>query len=318
MKHYIGIDVSKRDFHACFNEAGDIIKFYNTRIGIYDFLVYLKQNRFSKGNTLIGLESTGSYHLQLSFLATKAGYTVNIINPLITRRQSQSAVRSVKTDVHDAGLIRLCLIKGAGHPFRDSATSLALKTLVRQRANFSMLRLHTKLRQEEVTLRESYLENEISPVNRELVEFLNEKILFLDRKIRKFNPELQKLLQSIPGVGPQTASTCVAEIGDIARFPDSGKLTAYIGLDSRVYESGTSIHGKGYISKRGSKILRTRFYNAASVAVLHDNIFREYFMKKRSEGKPYRVALCAVMHKMVHTVFAVWTRGTPFVKKLNK
>lgn len=79
-----------------------------------------------------------------------------------------------------------------------------------------------------------------------------------------------------------------------------------------MYESGTSIHGKGYISKRGSKILRTRFYNAASVAVLHENIFREFFQKKRSEGKPYRVAICAVMHKMVHVVFAVWKRGTPF------
>ncbi|PJC39150.1 hypothetical protein CO044_01325 [Candidatus Peregrinibacteria bacterium CG_4_9_14_0_2_um_filter_38_9] len=86
---------------------------------------------------------------------------------------------------------------------------------------------------------------------------------------------------------------------------DSKTLTAYIGLDSRVYESGTSIKGKGYISKRGSKILRTRFYNAASVAVLHENIFREFFLKKRSEGKPYRVALCAVMHKMVHVVYAV-------------
>lgn len=67
-----------------------------------------------------------------------------------------------------------------------------------------MMRLQTKLRQEEVCLRESYLKN--------------------------------------------------------------------VGLDSRVYESGTSIHGKGYISKRGSKILRTRFYNAADVAVLHENI----------------------------------------------
>ena len=96
---------------------------------------------------------------------------------------------------------------------------------------------------------------------------------------------------------------------------DSKTLTAYIGLDSRVYESGTSIKGKGYISKRGSKILRTRFYNAASVAVLHENIFREFFLKKRSEGKPYRVALCAVMHKMVHVVFAVWNRNTPFINQ---
>jgi transposase len=313
MKHYIGIDVSKRDFHACFKEDGDVLKFSNTIEGIGVFLNYLKQIRLNKKTTFIGLESTGSYHLQLAFLATKAGYLVSVINPLITHRQSQRAVRSVKTDVHDTRVIRLCLINGEGHPFRDTSTSLVLKTLVRQRAKISMLRLQTKLRQEEVSLRESYLGNEISCVNKELVEFFDEKLLVLDRKIRKFEPGLQKLLQSIPGVGPQTASTCVAEIGDITRFPDAKALTAYVGLDSRVYESGTSIHGKGYISKRGSKILRTRFYNAASVAVLHENIFREFFLKKRSEGKPYRVALCAVMHKMIHVVFAVWRRGTPFV-----
>jgi len=237
---------------------------------------------------------------------------------LITRRQSKSVVRSVKTDAHDSVLIRLCVIQGVGHPFRDTADSLALKTLVRQRAGLSMFRLQAKLRQEEVCLRESYLENDISEVNKELVEFFDEKILFLDRKIRKFNPGLQKLLQSIPGVGPQTASTCVAEIGDIMRFPHAKALTAYVGLDSRVYESGTSIHGKGYISKRGSKILRTRFYNAASVAVLHENIFREFFLKKRSEGKPYRVALCAVMHKMVHVVFAVWKCVSPFINDVSR
>jgi len=83
-------------------------------------------------------------------LATKAGYGVNVINPLITSRQSKNAVRSVKTDIHDAGLIRLCAVNGAGHPFRDTSDSLALKTLVRQRAKVSMLRLQAKLRQYEI------------------------------------------------------------------------------------------------------------------------------------------------------------------------
>ena len=317
MKKYIGIDVSKRDFHVCFAEIGDILKFDNSHDGIDIFLAHLKLHKFSNRNTLIGLESTGSYHLQLSFLATQAGYTVHVINPLITRIQHKTSVRSVKTDAHDAVLIRVCTVNGAGHPFRDSASSLALKTLVRQRAKFSMLRLQAKLRQEEVSLRESYLDYEISAVNGELVDFFDAKLLFLDRKIRKFNPQLQKLLQSIPGIGPQTASTCVAEIGDIERFTHARRLVAYVGLDSRVHESGTSIHGKGYITKRGSKILRTRFYNAASVAVLHENIFSQFFQKKRSEGKPYRVALCAVMHKMVHVVFAVWKRGTPFTNQIS-
>lgn len=102
--------------------------------------------------------------------------------------------------------------------------------------------------------------------------------------------------------------------GDINRFKKPEQLVAYAGLDPRVFESGESVRGKGYITKRGNKILRTRLYNAASVAVLHDNMFKTFFQKKRSEGKPYKVALVAAMRKMTHVIHAVWTRGTPFEK----
>ena len=66
----------------------------------------------------------------------------------------------------------------------------------------------------------------------------------------------------------------------------------------------------------GGEVRRTRLFNAASVAVLHPNIFQSFFQKKCSEGKPYRVALVATMHKMVKVIFAVWMRNTPFVDQL--
>ncbi|MBI2463456.1 IS110 family transposase, partial [Candidatus Peregrinibacteria bacterium] len=179
---------------------------------------------------------------------------------------------------------------------------------------FSTLRLHTRLKDEEVKHRESYLNSSITTVNSELCSFLDQKIKALDIILRKYHPHLQKLLKSIPGIGPQTAVTLLSEIGDIKRFQSPEKLVAYIGLDPRVHLSGTSIHGKGYITKRGNKLLRTRLYNAASVAVLHPNIFQDFFQKKRSEGKFYRVAR-AVMRKMVHVIHAVWSRGTPFINE---
>lgn len=181
-----------------------------------------------------------------------------------------------------------------------------------------MLRHRTRLKHEEVLKREDYLGIEISTINRELYGFLDDRIKNLDVILRQYESKAQKLLQTIPGIGPQTAVTLLSEVGDITRFPDAQKLTAWIGLDPRVHLSGTSIHGKGYITKRGNKLLRTRLFNAASVAVIHPpNIFYEFFRKKRSEGKPYRVALCAVMRKMVHVIHAVWTRETPFVNELK-
>lgn len=313
MKYHIGIDISKRDFHVCFEEGGNIEKFSTATNGIGDFLKRLKEQKMTQGKTLIGMEATGSYHMPVAYQCTQSGYTVNVINPLITKKQNQTNLRRVKTDSSDAVLVRNCLMKGAGYPFRESAETIKLKTLVRQRARFSMLRHRTRLKDEEVRYREEYLDIQITSLNRELYDFLDERIRHLDTQLRTYESPTQKLLRSIPGVGPQTAVTCISEVADITRFQDPQKLTAWLGLDPRVHESGTSIHGKGYITKRGNKLLRTRLFNAASVAVLHENIFQKFFLQKRSEGKPYRVALCAVMRKMVHVIHAVWSRGTPFI-----
>jgi len=318
MTHYIGIDISKRDFHACFTEGGDVLIFTNDTTGIKKFIKYLKSIKCTTGNTIIGLESTGSYHLPVAYLCTQAGYTINVINPLITKRQNQTSLRRVKTDKQDAKLIRYCTVNGAGYSFCESAQTLGLKVLVRQRSQYSMLRHRARLRHADVQEREKYLNISITSVNQDLYDFLDNKIKLLDIVLRKYESKTQKLLQTIPGVGPQTAVTCVSEIGDINRFPDAQKLTAWLGLDPRVHQSGTSINGKGYITKRGNKLLRTRLFNAASVAVVHPpNIFYEFHQKKLSEGKPYRVALCAVMHKMVHVIHAVWRNEAPFVNKFK-
>lgn len=313
MKYHIGIDISKKDFHVCFEEDREIEKFRNEKTGIDKFIQTLKEQKMTADKTLIGMEATGSYHLPVAYRCTRFGYTVNVINPLITRKQNQTGLRRVKTDSSDARLVRYCLVNGAGYPFCETAETIKLKTLVRQRARFSALRHRTRLKDEEVLHRERYLDIQITGLNKELYDFLDEKIGLPDAELRTYKSSMQKLLQSIPGVGPQTAVTCLSEIGDIYRFSDAQKLTAWVGLDPRVHQSGTSIHGKGYITKRGNKLLRTRLFNAASVAVLHKNMFQRFFQKKRSEGKPYRVALCAVMRKMLHVIHAVWSRGTPFI-----
>src|SRR3989338_8240236 len=313
MKYHIGIDISKRDFHVCFDEGEIIEKFCTTETGIDSFLSALRKKNMTTGRTLIGMEATGSYHLPVAYQCTQAGYTVNVINPLITKRQNQTNLRRVKTDSADAKLVRQCVKNGAGYPFCETAETIKVKTLVRQRARFSMLRHRSRLKDEEVVHREGYLNVKITALDKDLYDFLDERIKTLDAELRTYESSTQKLLQSIPGVGPQTAVTCLSEVGDIRRFPDGQKLTAWVGLDPRVHQSGTSINGKGYITKRGNKLLRTRLFNAASVAVLHENMFQKFFLQKRSEGKAYRVALCAVMRKMVHVIHAVWTLGTPFI-----
>lgn len=314
MQQYIGVDISKRDFYACFTENGDSIKFNNDHQGIETFIRHLVKNNYSKQKTTIGVESTGAYHLPISILCSNKDYIIKVINPLITKKQNQTNIRQVKNDKKDAHLIRHCLTTGAGYQFHETTESLILKNLVRQRDYLSSLKRTFNIKQQDITYKEEYIKNKITSVNEELFQILEDKIKQLEKELKHHNPQTQKLLQSIPGVGPITAISFISEVGDINRFKTSKQLTAYIGIDPRTHESGTSIKGKGYITKRGNKILRTRLFNATSVAVLYPNIFQSFFLKKRSEGKPYRVALVATMHKMTHVIFAVWKRGTPYIE----
>ena len=312
--NYVGIDMAKNDFYACLSDIIEPQKFNNDTKGIKSFFKHLKQHDFQKENTLLGVESTASYHLKLCIETCERDYQIKVINPLIVRKQNQTDLRRVKNDKKDSRLIRFCLIGGAGYIFDNDSEAMILKSLIRQRDSLVFSKLKFTRQQDDIRLKEKCLKQSISSVYTEIINVLEEKINLLKADLRLYRPKEQYLLESIPGIGPITAASFISEVGDINRFKKPEQLVAYAGIDPRVHQSGISVNGKGYISKRGNKILRTRLFNAASVAVLHDNLFKTFFQKKRAEGKPYRVALVATMRKMTHVIHAVWTRGTPFVK----
>ncbi|MBU0707353.1 IS110 family transposase [Patescibacteria group bacterium] len=312
--NYVGLDMAKNDFYACLNDIIEPMKFNNDTKGIKSFFNHLANHDFNKDNTVLGVESTASYHLKLCLDSSQYGYKIKVINPLIVKKQNQTDLRRVKNDKKDSRLIRFCLIGGAGYLFDNDPEAIILKSLIRQRDSLAFAKLKFNRQQTDIRHKEKCLKQDINPIYAEIINVLEDKIDFLKHELRLYRPKEQYLLESIPGVGPITAASFVSEVGDINRFKKPEQLAAYAGIDPRVHQSGTSVNGKGYISKRGNKILRTRLFNAASVAVLHDNMFQKFFKKKRSEGKPYRVALVATMRKMTHVIYAVWTRGTPFVK----
>jgi transposase len=312
--NFVGIDMAKNDFYACLNDLIEPQKFNNDTKGIKLFFSHLKSHNFQKDNTLLGVESTASYHLNLCIDATERDYKIKVINPLIVKKQNQTDLRRVKNDKKDSRLIRFCLIGGAGYLFDNDPEAIVLKSLIRQRDSLTFSKLKFTRQQADIRLKEKYLKRDISPAYAEIINVLEDKINLLKADLALYRPKEQYLLKSIPGIGPITAASFISEVGDINRFKKPEQLVAYAGIDPRVHQSGVSVNGKGYISKRGNKILRTRLFNAASVAVLHENLFKTFFQKKRGEGKPYRVALVATMRKMTHVIHAVWTRGTPFVK----
>lgn len=126
------------------------------------------------------------------------------------------------------------------------------------------------------------------------------------------------LLKSIPGVGPLTAATILAEIGDIKRFPSVKQLTAFAGLDSSVYQSGTFKANQNRISKRGSTYLRTALYQATVAGIskqVHgprNDVLSRYYQQKLSEGKLPKVAIVATSNKLLRIIFGIWSSQKPF------
>lgn len=316
--NFIGIDMAKDSFVAAFNELGEPQLFENTTQGIKGFFKHLTKLDFKPDNTILGVESTGSYHLRLSMSCQNQYYTIKIINPLIVKKHNQTNLRRVKNDKKDALLIRYCLIQGYGYQFQTTKDEFMLKALVRQRNRLSAFKIQLHRQDQDIKLKEQSVKTKINSIYANLEKQVEKQIKQIEIKLKQFNQPTQQLLQTIPGVGPITAASFISEITDINKFSQPKYLTAYIGIDPRVHESGTSIKGKGYITKRGNKILRTILFNAVSVSVLHPNMFQRFFQKKRSEGKPYRVALVATMRKMAHVIYAVWTNNTPYQDNYNQ
>lgn len=126
------------------------------------------------------------------------------------------------------------------------------------------------------------------------------------------------LLRSIPGVGEATATTVLAEIGDIKRFPGVKQLVAFAGIDPSVFESGKFKSSNNKISKRGSPYLRKAIYQATVAGISNrasgplNLILRDFYLRKINEGKPIKVAIIATANKLLRMIYGILSSQKPF------
>ena len=120
-----------------------------------------------------------------------------------------------------------------------------------------------------------------------------------------------EIITSISGINKRTASTFLAEIGCIGNYASYKNLIAFAGIDPTVYQSG-KFEGSSRISKRGNRHLRRVIWLMTTCVIQHNAAFRAYFIKKRSEGQPFKKAVFATAHKLIRVIFAMLTQRTMF------
>jgi len=135
--------------------------------------------------------------------------------------------------------------------------------------------------------------------------FLEEQLDQIDYKIEELYDSIDCHLQSIPGVGKVTLAIIVAEIGDINKFDSPKKLISFAGIDPSEKQSGNFKSTDDKSSKRGSPYLRYAINQAAFTAMTNIPEFREYYLKKKSEGKHHKVALAGISRRLLTIIYYI-------------
>jgi len=146
---------------------------------------------------------------------------------------------------------------------------------------------------------------------------------FLDRQITEAEAQLAGLLDgdtarrllTIPGVGPATVASLLAEIGDIWRFTDVDQLLAYAGVHPKEQSSGKKgerPETSWTMAKTGNAYLRAAAYRMAIAGIKHNPVIRSHYARKRAAGKSPMNAVGHCMSKALSLVWGVWRSGQNF------
>ena len=144
------------------------------------------------------------------------------------------------------------------------------------------------------------------------LNLLEEQCQEIDKEIETLMEQLPQHITSIPGVGAVTGAAILGEIGDINRFDSPEKLVAYAGIDATVYQSGNFEAAETHMSKRGSPFLRVALWQAASMAALYDPQLKDYYQKKKAEGKHHGTVVGAVSRKLLSRIFIILKENRPY------
>jgi len=318
----IGIDVSKKTLDISIASEGKKKheKEINEISGFEKIIASIEQFQLKKDVVII-IEATGGYHYGIVYYLLEQRFTnVKVINPSIAKSFSQmNNIRGTKTDKVDSILLAKL---GKIHDlpsYRESKEDIEKKQIVA-----GLIGLRKSLREHKQ--RQNHFKHQLKVIQCDaILQSMNAVIVLLEKEIKKLEKLLCKLtekdtqiISSIPGISEKGAAVISTQIGDISRFKNVKQIIAFSGLDPKIQESGTSLHGNGRISKKGNEILRCSLVQCAWYVYMQaikrkgGKIFVDFVERLQKKNKHYYQILCAIAHKLLGIIFSLLKKGEKY------
>jgi len=290
---YVGIDVAKATLDVAIGSDGELVQVENNEAGIARLLERLGEVE----PTLVVLEATGGYETVVAGAIVGRGIAVAVVNPRQVRDFAKATGVLAKTDRIDARVLARFAeaVRPEPRPLPTAEAKELEEYLSRRRQLVDMLTME-KNRQSIAT-------------TERMKKSLKKHIDWLEEALRRANDDIDKairnspawreqedLLRSVPGIGPVSARTMLAELPELGRL-NRKKIAALVGVAPLNRDSGTLQGSRTCWGGRAS--VRQVLYMAAVTAVRCNPVIRRTYAALRTRGKKHKVALVACMRKLL-------------------
>ena len=290
---YVGVDVCKAHLDVYLHPLGQHLRVTNDRDGIQR----LKRTLARHDIALVVIEATGKYHRLAHRSLSQTGFAVAVVNPLRSRLFAEALGALAKTDRIDARMLAVlgAALEPEAKPPAPEAPE-ALQELVRARG--AATRERTAMANRLKASQTAFLKAELRRRLRSLDGHIERLAQQVARRIAD-DPVLARryeILLSIPGVGPIVAAELIADFAELGNL-DRHACASLAGVAPFADDSGNNA-GQRHI-KGGRPHVRRALYWAALSAAKHNPDHRDFYKRLIDKGKKPKVALTAVMRKIV-------------------
>lgn len=299
-KNFVGVDVSKNWLDVYIYPKDQALKIDNTQSSIEALLQIFSNNNIVQ----IVCESSGGYENLLINLCSNAGYKVWRVDPKRIKAFVSSEGVKVKTDKSDAKMIaRFASQKQPSYEQNNrSSHEERIRALVRRKADLTEMSAMEKKRLKGPTGQfcKERIEALLNIINQDIQELENEIQVLIQQD--KTLSDKSDILQSIPGIGKTTAAALIADMPELGKI-ENKKAAALLGVVPYTKQSG--MYKGNEIISGGRPAPRKALYMAALTATRYNKQMKIFYTRLRDKGKKPKVAVVAVMNKLIMTINAM-------------